>query len=599
MAYLGFVGAGHTGNFPSTGVLEATYPAQRNAGRKATVETGGVVAWYFSNGSSWVPISALVPGFDLIPLIGQSNEAGRGVYDSNIDTTNANVYQYGGYSADGSTYQLVVPAIDRLRHPELGVQQPGVTLVGPGMFLGKAYTALSSKKTLLVPLSWGGIDLVGGAWAATTGARYTFMVSQTNAALTAANAIQSGGAIPAAAFLQGEADGSYGVPGAVYGRYLTTLIVAARANITGATNMAFVIGQMMPEAITANVADNATYTPTYPAIDAAHTLIAAGTPKATKVAIGTGFNSGDNLHYNAAGARLMGTAQANGIATAVANTGDTVAPGQVTGLTLGAATSDTQALSWTAPAGTVRWYEVEFSIASSGAWRVFRGGSYTTATSITVTGLDNSINYDYRVRAANVFGAGTYSSTATGSTSAGANSTSLRFSLFTNCVEDGTGPFQYWETANAVGYVTSRVGGASKKFQALAASHSATCSVKNLIGTMFGVVTSAGTNPIWNTASTGYLYGIYANSSSYGIVLNQATTVGNGTAVVPANGDIMQIRRTDNGTTSTVFLEVARAATPSTFVTVHTETTASRADLWPCVTLQGGRGSIINHTGLV
>ena len=53
MAYQGFSGSGTVGNFASTTILQNMYPAQRYAGRFATVETNGLVDLYFSNGSIW------------------------------------------------------------------------------------------------------------------------------------------------------------------------------------------------------------------------------------------------------------------------------------------------------------------------------------------------------------------------------------------------------------------------------------------------------------------------------------------------------------------------------------------------------------------
>jgi len=53
MAYTGFVGNGYVGNFLTIEELEAKYPAQGHAGRRATVETNGVVSAYFSTGETW------------------------------------------------------------------------------------------------------------------------------------------------------------------------------------------------------------------------------------------------------------------------------------------------------------------------------------------------------------------------------------------------------------------------------------------------------------------------------------------------------------------------------------------------------------------
>lgn len=97
------------------------------------------------------------------------------------------------------------------------------------------------------------------------------------------------------------------------------------------------------------------------------------------------------------------------------------APGQVTGLTLGTATSTTQPLTWTAPASNggsaITDYLVEYKLSASGTWLTFVDG-VGTAASATVTGLTASSAYDYRVSAINAIGTGVASGTASGSTAA-------------------------------------------------------------------------------------------------------------------------------------------------------------------------------------
>jgi titin len=72
-------------------------------------------------------------------------------------------------------------------------------------------------------------------------------------------------------------------------------------------------------------------------------------------------------------------------------------------------------LSWSAPeangSSALTDYVVEFKPSSASSWLTFADG-VSTNTAATVTGLDNGVSYDFRVRAANANGASTASSTA-------------------------------------------------------------------------------------------------------------------------------------------------------------------------------------------
>jgi hypothetical protein len=81
---------------------------------------------------------------------------------------------------------------------------------------------------------------------------------------------------------------------------------------------------------------------------------------------------------------------------------------------------------------------------------------------------------------------------------------------------------------------------------------------------------------------------LYANSNltgtgTYRVGLSGAAGVaGNGadTATVPAVGDRLRVRRASTA----VHLEVARSASPETWLTIHTVTGASTAQLYPRIT---------------
>lgn len=98
---------------------------------------------------------------------------------------------------------------------------------------------------------------------------------------------------------------------------------------------------------------------------------------------------------------------ASSLATAVV-VSSSVAPGAVTGVTAGTATSTTQPLTWTPPAtGTG---PITYTVAYRAT---LAGGAYTTAASgvssasYTVTGLSPSTAYDYQITPTNSYGSGT------------------------------------------------------------------------------------------------------------------------------------------------------------------------------------------------
>lgn len=98
--------------------------------------------------------------------------------------------------------------------------------------------------------------------------------------------------------------------------------------------------------------------------------------------------------------------------------GTAIAPGPVTNLTLGSATSSGIVLSWSPPStgGTVAAYTVQYRISNTSTWAntILVG----TATTYTITGLNASVSYDFSVIASNVVGTAPPSSIVTGTTQA-------------------------------------------------------------------------------------------------------------------------------------------------------------------------------------
>lgn len=287
--------------------------------------------------------------------------------------------------------------------------------------------------------------------------------------------------------------------------------------------------------------------------------------------------AGVSITVRATATNSAGSTTATSAAATVAAAA--TAPGQVTGLTLGTATSTTQPLTWTAPSNggsAITDYVIQRSPAGANTWTTFADGT-STSTSATVTGLTASTSYDYRVAAVNAVGTGTNSATATGSTAAAAGGSYLRMTELVSVTESGSGPYTYTATANNATFGTPNLSLASAADGEIQAALSVM--PNGFAGVGFGTTAAAG---IFST----FLYLLYANSNltgtgTYKIGLSGAAGIaGNGAdaATIPAAGDILRIARAG----SSISFQVARAATPTTWLTLHTIASGgSTAQLYP------------------
>lgn len=524
------------------------------------------------------------PSYDIVLLAGQSNMSGRGTYDAGIDTTDSSVFQYGGYSSEG-TYRTIFAGSD----PLTMLDKPSVG-VGPGMFFAKRYKQLTGKKVLLVPCAQGGTSIVAGSvtWSpyGSSDSNLTNAITQTNLAVTAAVAAFPGSAVKGILWLQGEGDGANSVTETTYATALYDLIQKLKVSITGASSAWFVLGQMMPEAISFQGG-------TYTGIDAAHTTIGTNTTGVTKVSIGTGYNSGDNLHYNAAGARAMGTAMANAVSTAIANAGEAAA-GVVTSLSAGTPAATSVVLTWVAPAsGTARNYEIQRSPAGASTWTTVTRSPSTTASQ-AVAGLTASTSYDFRVRALNYGSNGSSFTTVTATTAAPATGAFVRLTTI-------TGSFISQSGSAGVGYTYTATSGA-----VLASDHAGVSDIKLASGVdgtldailatpsttktpILGIVTS-NTDPAYNAGASGYKFGIIAHSSgNYRAIVDGGTSsvVGNGTLTSVIAGDVLRLERVSGSWTASV----ARTATPTVFTVIHSFVATHSGDAWAAMSA-GANGTV-------
>lgn len=125
----------------------------------------------------------------------------------------------------------------------------------------------------------------------------------------------------------------------------------------------------------------------------------------------TGLSSSTSYELRVIARNPTGSGTASATTTA-ATTAPATIPAQVTGLTAGAVTSRSVALSWNAISNADS-YLVEYRLGTSGTWSTF--GTVAT-NSATVVGLAATSSYQFRVAATNVAGTGSYSSTVTAST---------------------------------------------------------------------------------------------------------------------------------------------------------------------------------------
>lgn len=305
------------------------------AGADLTLAAGIKDAFATSEASSLRAslINVFDPGFDIVLCAGQSNMVGLNSRDANIDIADPRVFQFSAYSGNSATYQKITAAVDPLYYPyEVNGVSPGV---GPASWFSKTYAGMvpSNRKVLLVPVAQGGMSMVyaGGSevkWAPGNpgGTLYELAISHANAAIAAAVIMYPKSRFVGTIWLQGESDADWTIPSADYAAALRTLIAGFRSRIAGAANSWFIIGGMVPEAIAAP------NHPGYPAVDAAHKLVASDTARCAFVA-GPSDYVGEvpgqtPLHYNGHGARIVGCRMAAAVPAAKRNSGapDLIAP---------------------------------------------------------------------------------------------------------------------------------------------------------------------------------------------------------------------------------------------------------------------------------
>jgi len=259
-------------------------------------------------------------GFDIVLCAGQSNMEGNPASDALIDVGDPRISQWANSSTDTGSYRQIIAGADPLYMPN-GVRT-GKT--GPATWFAKAYlsTVPQNRKVLLVPVAVGSTAMVGSVWQPGNpgGTYYERAISDTNLAVTAAQAMYPNSRVVGVLWAQGEADGvstANPIPQWQYAMNLKALIAGFRSRITGAANSWFIISSMTPEGIAAHTGETG--------IDLAHKQVAAEVDRCAFIQPVSGMAA--DVHYTAPGIRIMGTRMGLAVAAAKRAVGkDTTAP---------------------------------------------------------------------------------------------------------------------------------------------------------------------------------------------------------------------------------------------------------------------------------
>lgn len=411
--------------------LEAAATALQGAASPYDAATATVLG--LPNGASRQVLNSTFaakdPGYDIVILAGQSNMSGRGTpFSGTTDRVNSRVDQWKTHGTLG-----IQPATEPL---DMHDTPSGI---GPGLQFARWYAArrLSpNRRVLLVPAAHGGTRItVDAHWRrGVAGNLYANMITQTTAALAAANAIAgTSNRIVGMLWCQGESDGDASVTGPAYLADFDAILNGVRTDL-GIADLPLVVMTMMPQYLS---------TGTRAAINAVHRetpLRIAG----TDVAVGqSGVGLNDGNHYDAAQQRSNGRAVYDAferIKEGLSPYYEEFRAASVTAVT--AAPGNTAlALSWAA-ATRATDYVVEYRVSGASTWTT---AGTTSATTYSLTGLTNGTAYDVRVTARAAGFTATPSPTASATpvaiVTAGVNMSALgAYSLSRRVVSNYSGP---------------------------------------------------------------------------------------------------------------------------------------------------------------
>lgn len=244
--------------------------------------TAGEIAQFEEWASLKYGILLYYEDFSIVPLAGQSNMQGYSGSDTVpvIGEPNPRILELNLNSAiDNNTPKLAVQPLD---HP---VVNPAAGASLGYRFAQRYITDNPNKKILLIASAVGSTGFAGGNWN-DGNTLHEQLVSRTNAALAWGTGTKT--LIPIL-FHQGEADAVLGTTEVTHASNMDAMITAFRASITGASNIGFICGGLVPNF----------NNPTYDGVKAA----IADTPnRVTNSAYVSSVgltDVGDNLHFDA------------------------------------------------------------------------------------------------------------------------------------------------------------------------------------------------------------------------------------------------------------------------------------------------------------
>ena len=342
-------------------------------------------------------------------LAGQSNMVGRAGLDAGPGYPEG-VFQY-------TMAGEIVAATSPLDHHDENPDDMGLAL----QFAIDFRAAHPNEEIVFLPAAEGGSGFSDGKWRV-GGALYNNLVTRANA-LFAANPSFRLGAI---LWHQGERDSGY----ASFESDLDAMIAGLRSEIAVAGDTTpFVLGELVPDFVEASAENGAINDSIKDTPNRVFHSSVVSSFLPTRLS-----DVGDNLHFDSASLRLLGSRYFSALSVSVSNR--PVAPAAVSDL-VATAGNQTVVLSWSAPADggmPITDYRVERSL-DGAAWTEMNDG-VSGATGFSDSGLTNGVSYSYRVTAINSIGAGDVSNVATAVPEVGA--VSVLSTAFDATTDNGT-----------------------------------------------------------------------------------------------------------------------------------------------------------------